>query len=338
MLLKFAPINLPIKRRIQTLSAAVWIYTLVFGGLISFSITLYLILYTRLWWLTLIYVVWAYFDRHTPETGGRRIDSVRESEWWGYFRNYFPIRLYRLPWLKFPTDKNYLFCCFPHGLLTGGAFSVFATEHGEFRDYFPGLKPHLCVLDQHFNNPFLRELYLALGMCSPSARSLNYLLSKPGGGNAVALVVGGVAEAYYCKPRQYKLVLKNRKGFIKIALKNGSSLVPLFSFGETDIFDQYTSNSPWFKQVQESIRKVIGLAPIIPLGRGFFQYSFGIIPQRRSIAVVVGAPIHVEKVENPTQSQIDDLHKIFVDALINLFETQKHTYIKEADDIHIELL
>ncbi|XP_044757332.1 2-acylglycerol O-acyltransferase 1-like isoform X2 [Coccinella septempunctata] len=337
--IQFAPLNIPFKRRLETLSAASWIYSLAFAGFTCGLLTLYLILYTRLRWVAILYLIWIVKDRHTCDSGGRRSSYVRGWEWWMYFRNYFPIRLHRLPWNEFDTKKNYLFCCFPHGIIPAGGFSVFATEQGEFEDYFPGLKPWLCVLEQHLHTPFFREILLSLGCVSPSAKSLDHLLSKPGGGNAVGLVVGGVAEAYLCNPGQYKLVLRNRKGFIRIALKNGSPLVPVFSFGETDLFRQVQgTEDSWLKRAQESVRKVIGTAPIIILGRGFLQYSFGILPHRRPVNVVVGHPIPVEKTENPTPSQVDDLHNKFIEELTKLFETQKTTYLKNAENIHLEFV
>lgn len=98
------------------------------------------------------------------------------------------------------------------------------------------------------------------------------------------LSVGGAAEAYYCKPGEYKLVLKKRKGFIKLALQMGSPLVPVISFGETDIFDQVQgAEDSNLRKFQELFRKVTSLAPVIPKGRGFFQDSFGVIPRRRPL-------------------------------------------------------
>lgn len=64
-------------------------------------------------------------------------------------------------------------------------------------------------------------------------------------------------------------------------------LVPVFSFGETDIYDQvFGAEGSFLKRAQHYIRKTIGIAPIILMGRGFFQYSFGIIPLRKPITVV----------------------------------------------------
>jgi 2-acylglycerol O-acyltransferase 2 len=79
-------------------------------------------------------------------------------------------------------------------------------------------------------------------------------------------------------------VVKNRKGFVKVALRNGAPLGPVISFGETDLFDQLKSRT--LRKVQEFIRNYLGFAPVNINGRGFLKYSFGIIPWRQPITTV----------------------------------------------------
>lgn len=286
--IEFAPLHLPFERRLQTLAAGLGIVAMLFGGIWGTLFLLYIIFYTHHWPEALFYLIWIYyFDKDTTDQGGRRIESVRGWLWWKYLRDYFPIHLYRVPWVKLDKDKNYLFCCFPHGILPMGVFSSFATQYGGFHELFPKHTPYVLTLKQNFYFPIIRELLHAVGLCSASANSLNYLLGSKGGGNAVALVVGGAAETFYCKPGQYRLVLKNRKGFVKIALRHGSPLVPVFSFGETDLYTQMDNpKGSILRTVQEWVKSLTGVAPVIPIGRGYFQYSVGLVPQRKPVSVV----------------------------------------------------
>lgn len=49
-----------------------------------------------------------------------------------------------------------------------------------------------------------------------------YLLDKDKKvGKALVLVVGGAQESLLCRPGSYKIILKNRKGFVRIAIKTG---------------------------------------------------------------------------------------------------------------------
>ncbi|KAF2886935.1 hypothetical protein ILUMI_19238 [Ignelater luminosus] len=331
---QFAPVNIPLRRRFQTLAAAAWFIVMAFGGLIGLLFSLYLIVCTRWWLLTLVYLIWAWgLDKETCEKGGRRVEWVRGWIWWKYLKDYFPLNLERVPWVELDPKRNYLFCCFPHGMLSTGVFSAFGTTVGGFRDWFPNHTPVPLTLTQHFHMPFFRELAYSLGGCCASANSINWLLSTPGGGKAAILVVGGAAESFNCRPGQYRLVLKNRKGFVKLALKNGAPLVPVFSFGETDIFNQVDNpEGSLLRKIQEGIRKVIGIAPALPLGRGFFQYNFGLVPLRRPVTTVVGRPLDIEKIENPTREEVNNVHEKFVARLIELFEEQKHHYLKDPEN------
>lgn len=59
------------------------------------------------------------------------------------------------------------------------------------------------------------------GVCPVSELALKYLLTQKGSGNAVVIVVGGAAEALLCRPGVSTIFLKQRKGFVKLALKTG---------------------------------------------------------------------------------------------------------------------
>jgi 2-acylglycerol O-acyltransferase 2 len=154
--------------------------------------------------------------------------------------------------------------------------------------------------------------------------------------NAVILVVGGAQEALDSRPGNYRIQIKSRKGFIRIALETGASLVPVISFGEVDVYDQI-SNEPGsrLRNFQEASKKLTGVAPAVFNGRGFFQYTFGIIPRRNSINTVVGAPIDVKKVETPTMYDIEQLHKIYMRELNALFEEHKSKYIENSEKVKL---
>ena len=59
------------------------------------------------------------------------------------------------------------------------------------------------------------------GVCDVSKESINWILNKKGNGNAAIIVIGGAAEALDAKPGNYDLTLRNRKGFVRLALQNG---------------------------------------------------------------------------------------------------------------------
>jgi 2-acylglycerol O-acyltransferase 2 len=58
---------------------------------------------------------------------------------------------------------------------------------------------------------------------------------RTGPGSAITIVVGGATESLAAQPGTADLTLKRRLGFIKLAVKEGADLVPVFSFGENDV-------------------------------------------------------------------------------------------------------
>ena len=59
------------------------------------------------------------------------------------------------------------------------------------------------------------------GVCDVSKKSIKFILSNQGRGNAAVLVVGGAEEALEAYPGKYSITLLNRKGFVRIAIETG---------------------------------------------------------------------------------------------------------------------
>ncbi|EEB16858.1 Diacylglycerol O-acyltransferase, putative [Pediculus humanus corporis] len=276
----------------------------------------------------LLYLGWMYYDRKSVILGGRSSEWVRRWKIWKYHNDYFPVTLHKTADL--PPDKNYLICGFPHGILSTGSFSAFGTHYGGFEKLFPGLTCNIMTLEQHFSFPIFREYCFLIGALPASAACLNHFFNKKKKGTALALMVGGAQEAFYSQPGVYKINLKQRKGFVKIAYKNGASLVPSISFGEPDLYEQVTfSEGSFLKKVQMQFKKATGVAPLI------FHGQFGLMPHKKPLNVVVGKPIEVERIDEPSQEQIDDLHSRFIESLEKLFETEKHKYIENAKETNL---
>lgn len=112
--------------------------------------------------------------------------------------------------------------------------------------------------------------------------------------------------------------------------------MPVMSFGEVDVFDQPPNGrGTKLRKFQEIHKRWTGIAPAIFIGRGFFQYQFGIIPRRSPIHTVVGAPIEVEKISNPSKEEIEELHGKFMIELEKLFNDHKGKYLKNAEQVQL---
>ena len=127
---------------------------------------------------------------------------------------------------------------------------------------------------------------MAMGICSVSKRSCEAILRK-GKGSAIAIVVGGASESLAAHPGTADLTLRRRLGFIKIAIRNGADLVPVFSFGENDVYEQL-SNEEGTKifALQKKFQALFGFTLPFFHGRGLFNYSLGLMPYRHPIVSV----------------------------------------------------
>ncbi|GFN89091.1 2-acylglycerol o-acyltransferase 2 [Plakobranchus ocellatus] len=333
--IELAPLNIPLERRLQTIGALHFTYSFLFFGFGMLFFFLYLFFFTSYYFIPLLYLIWYLYDSPVSRHGGRRSDWVRRWPLFRWSAAYFPLELIKTSELH--PSKNYIFACHPHGVMCQSHFINFASEGTGFSDKFPGIKPYLTVLAGQFMFPIFRDYFLLSGAVEVSGSSIDWVLTKEGCGNAVAIMVGGAKEALDAHPGSLTLNIKGRKGFCKKALMHGASLVPVYAFGENDLFDQVPNQQgSKVRRLQNFMTHLLGFSPALFHGRGIFNYTFGLLPYRKPVHTVIGAPLAVEKVESPSSEQIEDLHSRYCEALVQLFEDHKLKYgLTEAD--HLDL-
>ncbi|KAI5965446.1 DGA1 [Candida theae] len=95
--------------------------------------------------------------------------------------------------------------------------------------------------------------------------------------------------------KQIKLVLANRKGFVKLAIELGNiNLVPTFAFGEADVYDiSIPKPGSIGYKFQQWMKRTFAFTIPFFSARGVFIYDFGLLPYRNPIDIVIGRPIHI---------------------------------------------
>jgi 2-acylglycerol O-acyltransferase 2 len=260
----WAPLDIPLPRRLQT-GAVLW-HTLSMS--LFFAMFWFVLAVPLFWPLLLPYLIYVFIFANNHADGSvpyKRSEFLRNLPIWTLYAEYFPIRLHRT--VELDPRNNYIFAYHPHGIISHGAFGNFVTEATGFSRLFPGITNTLLTLDTNFSIPFNREYLLALGLASVSKTSCEALLRGEGspklqarrswinplnwffptpkdlkknelgeGGRAITIVIGGARESLEAQPGTMKLVCKKRQGFLKLAIREGASVVPVLSFGENGAF------------------------------------------------------------------------------------------------------
>lgn len=276
-----------------------------------------------LWPFLIGYLIFIHYD-DSPETGGRRVEWVRRLPLWKWYAEFFPARLIA----EKPLDPkgNYIFGYHPHGIISMGVFSNFATEATGVSSIFPGQNIRPLTLGSNFRIPFYREFILAMGAASVSRKSIANIIKK-GPGNSCLIVVGGAEESLEAKPDSANLVLAQRYGFVRMAIVCGADLVPVFGFGENQLYDQAdNSNGTWIRTIQTHMKRLLGFTIPLFYGRGVFTYNLGILPHRLPLNVIVGRPISVQQNSDPSKEIVQAVHKQYLEALTDLYNRNKDSF------------
>eukprot|EP00553_Chaetoceros_curvisetus_P002823 CAMPEP_0204628580 /NCGR_PEP_ID=MMETSP0717-20131115/16159_1 /ASSEMBLY_ACC=CAM_ASM_000666 /TAXON_ID=230516 /ORGANISM="Chaetoceros curvisetus" /LENGTH=148 /DNA_ID=CAMNT_0051645231 /DNA_START=116 /DNA_END=562 /DNA_ORIENTATION=+ len=134
----------------------------------------------------------------------------------------------------------------------------------------------------------------------------------------MVFVPGGVQEVFLMnEPEDLVLYLRKRKGFIKLALEYGATIVPTFTFGLDGAFACHIPRGDMINKLSSKI----GFLPAIFWGRWYIPFG---IPRPKKLHVVIGKPIHIPHIEKDIGSDdIEKYHRIVLEEYEKMFERHK---------------
>ena len=242
----------------------------------------------------------------------------------------------------------------------GAQFVLAAFPHGcasDFRILMDGMLREVCpnLIERNavrtlaasvlFRIPVVREMTLWTGGIDARRSVAEAALADR---KSLLVLPGGEAEqllTIYGKERVY---LSKRKGFIKLAMRKGVPVVPIYVFGSSDAYYTYDQPSPsnnetnkrfdWtFYGFRHKLMKNLGIC--IPLYSGLWGFPHCPLPKKTTI--VFGKPIRFapstktrasKKTQSdssastgfePTAEELDEGHALFVKELTALFDAHK---------------
>ena len=99
----------------------------------------------------------------------------------------------------------------------------------------------------------------------------------------------------------------------------GAPLVPVFAFGQTDMFKWLRLGPPLIpKAAMLKIARRMGFLPLLLYGVWGSTLTFPV-----PVHVVIGQPIDLPRVDDPSQEQIEAYLQRFIQAMSRLFDKHK---------------
>jgi hypothetical protein len=244
-------------------------------------------------------------------TGSRSWPAFRRSALlWGSMERYFDGKIIPQGELQ-ESAGPYIFGFHPHGIYPMTCF--WATHGQQFRSAYPGLTVDVCAASIMFHAPILREIIMWAGGREVSGSALRYALKSK---RSVMLIPGGQREMRHSKSSKQSITMVTRhRGFIRMAMEHGTPLVPVLSIGETMLLENIDA-----PRMQAYTLRTVGVGfPIWPYGRWYSP-----MPNAHPVLVVYGHPIPVEKLDKPSNAQLDEVHTRYYSQLKEMFEEHKH--------------
>ena len=244
------------------------------------------------------------------------------------------------------SEQQCIFACFPHGANSVQHMLTMTDVCGMISKQYPykakkdggaGEGRRDLAASILFYIPIVREILLWLGNVDASKSTCEYLLKK---GRSLLIFVGGEKEQLLTREGQNRIYITKRKGFVRLAVKHQLPIVPIYAFGENDLY-HVSEFAMGFRLWLEKW----GIAFCItsndyPWTQMIFNWWKPI--KGKSLHVEIGNSVPPPAIDNATASPeeilkaVDEMHEKVIKGIQMLFDKKKKMYgLKESDKLEI---
>lgn len=250
--------------------------------------------------------------------------AVFPTKEWAFVRNiyragnryFYPQMVLFDGFQQIPPDTRSLICMHPHGILTVG-WALTSTSPAMAHANVKWL-----VTEALIRLPFISD-FLSWNGCAHASKS--YMHARMAKGANLALLPGGFEEATLYQHNAYRVYIRKRTGFVVYALRYGYKLYPSFVFGEEKCY--YALGGFTELRLKLNQHKFPAVA---------FVGKLGLMPGwNQPLVTVVGPPVQLPKIDNPTDADVQKYHQQYVKALLELFDKYKSQYAEPGAKLEV---
>jgi len=207
------------------------------------------------------------------------------------------------------SGKPLLHCHHPHG-----AVGINGCSKGGL-----DLAVRAVVAPACFRMPLCRQLMELMGAVSSAKDHMTRHMRQ---GRSFAMLPGGVEEVVLNDQGVERAYIMKRKGFVKYALQYGFDIVPIYHFGETELYDVlWVFRMPCVLRWRLHIAEKFQLA----LGMGIGWPWMPNLPKRgKKCVTVIGKQITLPHIKTPLPQDVEKYHNIYVEQLVDLYNENRH--------------
>lgn len=202
--------------------------------------------------------------------------------------------------------KRFIIAVQPHGVISFVGLCWWIKAPPDFR------RIKTAAASSLLKTPILKHVMGIFGLTDASAANLKRHLKKEGVEGSLVLYIGGIAELFMSCPEEERLYIGQRKGFIKMALREGADVIPAYFFGNTSVLS-VLKHGPL-----AALSRRLGASLTLFWGKYYLP-----IPRDHMLLCARGKPLGLPHIPEPTKEDVDKYHALYVAEVKRLYNKNR---------------